>query len=57
MEFGRKLAKVLIHNSYINDESCTSTEKKIKKIISHILVTAPNHATDYDRKMSLQQKC
>ena len=44
------MAKALIHNSYINEKICGSQEKTRKRKISHILETAPTHATDYDKK-------
>ena len=47
-EFSEKLAKLLINNSYINDETSVCPEKPGN--ISHILETAPTHATDYDKK-------
>ena len=47
MKFRGEIAKALIHNSYIYDESCTSPAKTRKRNISHILETAPTHATEY----------
>ena len=49
MRFREKLAKSLFQNLYINDDSCTSPEKIRKIKISHILETAPAHATEYDK--------
>ena len=35
MDFGGKLAKSLINNSYKNEETCDSPEKQKKTIITH----------------------
>ena len=48
MKFRGKLGKALIHNSYINGESCNIPSNKRKRKISHTLETAPTHATEYD---------
>ena len=45
-----KKAKVLINNSYMNEKTCESTSKTRNRQISHILETAPTHATEYNKK-------
>ena len=45
--FRNKLAKVFIQNSYTHDKTCGSTGNTIKRKMSHILKTAPNHAIHY----------
>ena len=41
------MAKKFIQNYYINEESCTSLERK-EKYISHILETVTTHYTEYN---------
>ena len=49
-EFSKKLAKVLINNSYTNEKTCGSQSKSRKRQISDILETAPTHPTEYNLK-------
>ena len=42
------MAKALINKSYMNDKTCGSPENIRKRKISHILETAPTHATEYN---------
>ena len=48
--FSKKMAKVLVNNSHINENTCGSLSNTIKRKISHILETAPTHATKYNKK-------
>ena len=48
--------KLLIHNSYINDKSCTSTYNTRKNNISYIFDTTPTFATKYDGKNMFKMK-
>ena len=50
MNFPKRLAKVLIHNSFINEKTYGSTSDISKRKISHILEIAPTHANDYNKK-------
>ena len=50
MNFRKKLAKVLINNSYTNEKTCGSPTNTRKRQISHILEIAPTHATEYNLK-------
>ena len=56
MNFKKKIAKALIKHSYMNQKTCGSPEKTIKRKISHILDTAPTHATDYNLEKWLHCK-
>ena len=56
MKFRGEMAKVLIKNSYISDDSCTSSVNTRKRKIPHILQTVPTHATEYDERMGLRRK-
>ena len=51
-----KNSKAFIHKSYIDENTCSSPENTRKKRISHILETAPTHATHNDEKMGLRRK-
>ena len=55
-EFLKILAKVLVNNSYMNEKTCGILEKTRKRQISHILETAPIHATEYNLKKGLHSK-
>ena len=46
----RKKAKALLQKSNINKKTCGSPENTRKRKISHILETAPNYSTDYDKE-------
>ena len=52
----KKMVKGLINNSYMNEKSCGSPENFIKRQLSHILETAPTHATEYNEKLGLHRK-
>ena len=41
-----ELDKFFIKNSYMNDKTCGSLSNIRKREISHILETAPTHATE-----------
>ena len=56
MNFWRGMAKALIKKSYTNGKTCGSTENVIKRKLSHILKTAPCHATEYNEKNVFSQK-
>ena len=43
-------------NSYTNGKTCGSPENVIKRQLSHILKTAPSHATEYNEKNVFSQK-
>ena len=47
---------MLINNSYSNENTCGSPAKSRKRRISHILETAPTHATEYDEKNGFVQQ-
>ena len=47
---------MLINKSYINEKTCVSPSKTRKRQISHILETAPTHATEYNLKRGFVQK-
>ena len=49
MNFYKKLAKVLIENSYMNDKTCGIPSSKNKNKVSHILEAAPTHVTEYQK--------
>ena len=48
IEFRKKMAKALINNSYTNEKACVSPSNYRKRKLSHILETAPTHATEYN---------
>ena len=50
------MAKVSIKNSYMNDKTRGSPSKTIKRQISHIVETSPNHATEYYLRKGFAQK-
>ena len=52
----KKLAKVLIQNSYINKKTCGSPENTIKRNIPHALENSSTHATDHDKEKGFHQK-
>ena len=56
MDFRKKLANGLIDNSYTNEKACGSPEDVRKRQLSHILETAPTHATEYNEKKGLHRK-
>ena len=46
---------VLVNNSRMNENTCGSVSTTINRKISHILETAPTHATKYNKKGFAQQ--
>ena len=50
MDFRKQLAKGFNNNSYKNDKACGSPENIRKIQLSHILESAPTHATKYNAK-------
>ena len=55
MDF-RFLGKRLINNSYTNEKACGSPANSRKRQLSHILETAPTHATKYNLTKGFAQK-
>ena len=56
MDFRRKKTKSLIHNSYINDNTCGNIYNTKDRKISQIFETISTHTTDYDLKMVFHRK-
>ena len=56
MEYGDKLSYALIYNSYLNEESCSSTVKIRKIKVSHLLETSHINANKYYVKKGLHCK-
>ena len=54
--FGGGMDKGLINNSYTNEKACGSPENVRKGQLSHILKTAPTHATEYNEKKGFTQQ-
>ena len=50
MNFQKKLANVLIKNSYMNEKTCGSPSNTRKRKISHILETGPTRDTENPKK-------
>ena len=46
----------MINNSYKNEKACGSPENVRKRQLSHVLETAPTHATEYKLKRGFAQQ-
>ena len=56
MDFGERMDQALINNSYTNDKTCGSPANFRKRQLSHILETAPTHATENNEKNEFAQQ-
>ena len=56
MNFRKKLDKILINNSYMNEKTCGIPSKTRNRKISHILEILPTHANEYNQNKWFAQK-
>ena len=54
--FEKKLAKVLVNNSFMNEKTYGSPSNNIKIHISLTLETGTTHATEYNKKRVCTEK-